>query len=147
MDKQKVLMYSKGNYIQYPVITHDGKKYKKECLFVYNWITLLYSRDWHGIVNQLYFNKKKFKENNMELHSMLCGSLDGRWVCRRMDACTRMAESLCCSSETITTLLIGYFCLVAKLCPTVCDPMDWSLPGSSVHGISQARILEWVAIL
>ena len=31
-------------------------------------------------------------------------------------------------------------------CPTLCHPMDCSLPGSSVHGISQARILEWVAI-
>ena len=31
-------------------------------------------------------------------------------------------------------------------CPTLCDPRDHSLPGSSVHGISQARILEWVAI-
>ena len=29
---------------------------------------------------------------------------------------------------------------------TLCDPMDCSLPGSSVHGISQARILEWVAM-
>ena len=29
-------------------------------------------------------------------------------------------------------------------CPTVCDPMDYSLTGSSVHGILQARILEWV---
>ena len=36
--------------------------------------------------------------------------------------------------------------LVAKLCPTLLDPMDCSPPGSSVHGISQARILEWVAI-
>ena len=36
--------------------------------------------------------------------------------------------------------------LVAQLCPTLCDPMDCSLPGSSVHGILQARILEWVAI-
>ena len=36
--------------------------------------------------------------------------------------------------------------LVAQLCPTPCDPMDNSLPGSSVHGILQARILEWVAI-
>ena len=36
--------------------------------------------------------------------------------------------------------------LVAQLCPTLCDPMDCSLPGSSVHGIFQARILEWVAI-
>ena len=31
-------------------------------------------------------------------------------------------------------------------CPTLCDPMDSSPPGSSAHGISQARILEWVAI-
>ena len=31
-------------------------------------------------------------------------------------------------------------------CPTLCDPIDCSLPGSSVHGTSQARILEWVAI-
>ena len=37
-------------------------------------------------------------------------------------------------------------CLIAKLCPTLWNPMDCSPPGSSVHGISQARILEWVAI-
>ena len=35
---------------------------------------------------------------------------------------------------------------VAQSCPTLCGPMDCSLPGSSVHGIFQARILEWVAI-
>ena len=35
---------------------------------------------------------------------------------------------------------------VAQLCPTPNDPMDRSLPGSSVHGILQARVLEWVAI-
>ena len=35
---------------------------------------------------------------------------------------------------------------VAQSCPTPCNPMDCSLPGSSVHGIFQARILEWVAI-
>ena len=34
---------------------------------------------------------------------------------------------------------------VAQSCPTLCDPMDCSLPGSSVHGIFQARLLEWVA--
>ena len=34
----------------------------------------------------------------------------------------------------------------AQLCLTVCDPMDCSPPGSSVHGIFQARILEWVVI-
>ena len=41
----------------------------------------------------------------------------------------------------------GYVCaLVAQSCLTLCGPMDCSLPGSSVHGISQVRILEWVAI-
>ena len=35
---------------------------------------------------------------------------------------------------------------LAQSCPTLRDPMDCSLPGSSVHGILQARILEWVAI-
>ena len=33
-----------------------------------------------------------------------------------------------------------------QLCATLCDPMDYSLPGSSVHGTLRARILEWVAI-
>ena len=36
--------------------------------------------------------------------------------------------------------------LVTQSCPALCDSMDWSLPGSSVCGISQAKILEWVAI-
>ena len=35
---------------------------------------------------------------------------------------------------------------VIQLCVTLCNPMDYSMPGSSVHGILQARILEWVAI-
>ena len=35
---------------------------------------------------------------------------------------------------------------VAQLCPTLSEPMDWSLRGSSVHGIFQARVLEWGAI-
>ena len=44
-----------------------------------------------------------------------------------------LSSTLCC-------------CLVAKSCLTLCDPMDCSPPGSSVHGISQARIVEWDAI-
>ena len=37
-------------------------------------------------------------------------------------------------------------CLVAKSCLTLCDPVNWSPPGSSVHGSFQLRILEWAAI-
>ena len=37
-------------------------------------------------------------------------------------------------------------CLVTQSCLTLCNPTDCSLPGSSVHGVLQARILEWVAM-
>jgi len=48
------------------------------------------------------------------------------------------------SSSDHSLDLIHSFC--AQPCPTLCDPMDCSPPGSSVHGILQARTLEWVAI-
>ena len=38
------------------------------------------------------------------------------------------------------------YVLVAQLCPTLCDPMDYGPPGSSVQGLLQERILEWIAI-
>ena len=41
----KVLLYSTGNYIQYPEIKHNGKDYAKECIYLHNCITLLYSRN------------------------------------------------------------------------------------------------------
>ena len=43
-------------------------------------------------------------------------------------------------------LYLTYICLVAQLCLTLCNPMDFSLPVFLVLGIFQARILEWVAI-
>ena len=42
--------------------------------------------------------------------------------------------------------LVSAYVLVAQACPTLCSPMKYSLQGSSVHGILQARILEWIAI-
>ena len=60
-----------------------------------------------------------------------------------------------CQTQGVTYLL-GCFCIfichwkvkvkVAQLCPTLCDPMDYSHPGFSVSGILQAGILEWVAV-
>ena len=46
----------------------------------------------------------------------------------------------------MTARAVCYRCLVAQWYPTLCDPMGYSPSGSSVHGILQARILEWVAI-
>ena len=48
--------------------------------------------------------------------------------------------------ENKSLLLMLCVCSVAQLCPTLCDSRDCSPPGSSVHGILQARILEWVTI-
>ena len=85
----------------------------------------------------------------MELHWMLCASLDGRRVWRRMDTCICMTESFSCSPETTTTLFISYAVAAAKSlqsCPTLCNLIDGSPPGFPVPGILQARTLEWVAI-
>ena len=53
------------------------------------------------------------------------------------------------ATGVLESLLWQSSCMLAKLlqlCLTLGDPVDCSLPGSSVHGILQARILEWVAI-
>ena len=53
------------------------------------------------------------------------------------------------SSQVILTWMVCSCCCVcsvAQLCLSLCDPTDCSLPGSSIHGISQARMLEWVAV-
>ena len=43
IDKQQGPMYSTGNYVQYPVINHDGEEYEK--IYIYNWVTLLHSKN------------------------------------------------------------------------------------------------------
>ena len=48
--------------------------------------------------------------------------------------------------QKLLTLVDTHVCMCAYLCLTLCDPMDCSLSGSSVRGIFQARILEWVAM-
>ena len=59
---------------------------------------------------------------------------------------TRPRAKVSCSTEGLPPALgVWCVCEVAQSCPTLCDPVDCSLPGSSVHGIFQARVLEWVA--
>ena len=48
--------------------------------------------------------------------------------------------------KALNWIYIQCACMHAQSCPTLCDPMDRIPPGSSVHGILQARIVEWVAI-
>ena len=78
-------------------------------------------------------------------------------VIRTRQAGNHSASFIVCSSGSapeysgdmplFTLTLLGYDeVLVTQSCPTLCDPMDCSSPGSFVCGILQARILEWVAI-
>ena len=55
----------------------------------------------------------------------------------------QFSRSVVSDSATPWTACCCSCSLVAKLCPTLCDPMDYSPPASSVHGILQARILAW----
>ena len=48
--------------------------------------------------------------------------------------------------QDLQSIKLLFYCLVSKLRWTLCDPMDGSLQSSSIHGISQVKILEWVAI-
>ena len=62
-----------------------------------------------------------------------------------------LAYSRLCSSSAISWERVGIACVwvhakLLQLCLTLCDPMDCSPPGSSVHAILQARIPEWVAV-
>ena len=83
---------------------------------------------------------------HMDLCSMLCGSLDGRGVGGEwIRACE--PESLHQFTWNYCSIVNGFMCARSlQPFPTLCDPMDCSPPSSSVHGILQARILEWVAV-
>ena len=50
------------------------------------------------------------------------------------------------SDQRVSLLCLGMRAKLLQSCPTLCDPMDCSPPGSSVHGILQTRILEWVTM-
>ena len=60
-----------------------------------------------------------------------------------MSPLSSLSGPLCRSFLSLLSLSVH---VRAKLCPALCDPMGHSLPGSSVHEILQARILEWVVI-
>ena len=77
---------------------------------------------------------------------MLYGDLNWKEIQRRGNKCTCIADSLCCAVDTniVRQLLFSHSVIIDMF--DLCDPMDRSLPGSSVHGISQARIWEWAAI-
>ena len=97
---------------------------------VLEWVAISFSRgfsqpwDWTRVIMG-YFNKTKMVQPVLSLPFPLL-----RWTC----------------FPPPYLIIPMCMCSVAQLCLTFCDPMDYSLPDSSIHEIFQARILEWVAI-
>ena len=85
---------------------------------------------------------------------MKCQKKGDRWGYRlvlQLDCINATLYTYCISGNFLVLILYYsyvrccYCCLVAKLCLTLCDSMDCSPPGSSLHGVFQARMLEQVA--
>ena len=109
------------------------------------WVWIVLWAHWLGIFFQeictTAARHDRVESANVELRVGRAGcQVIGRFSIAR----TQLLQSLHCSR--VSWMGAGTMCLVTQLCPTLCDPMDCSPPGSSVHGILQARILEWVAI-
>ena len=91
-----------------------------------------------GLANVSFFNYKPmiFKDKEQRIKSNIfffCAVMEICFV-NRVELKRRISHS-------------EYLCAeLLQSCPTLCDPRDCSLPGSSVHGIFQARVLEWGAI-
>ena len=74
------------------------------------------------------------------MRALCCNQYFAKWSI----TCDYKASSLQC--VCVCVCVCACTRLVAQFCPTLCDPMDYSLPDSSVHGILQAIKVEWVAI-
>ena len=71
------------------------------------------------------------------------------WIgeCNSLDVKSSFRSRQTSEMSVLLVVDLGrWMCSVAQSCPTLCDPKNCSPPGSSVHGIVQARILEWIAI-
>ena len=79
----------------------------------------------------------KPKHSGLDSLSLLQGIVPTQELNQVLLPCKQSLYQLSCQESPV---------LVAQSCPTLCDPMDCSPPGSSIHGILQTRILEWVAI-
>ena len=95
-----------------------------------------------GTAKQREVWKTTHLESNRPASSWLC-KLQG--VCAFNPCLLGVDGGAASAGSTVTESEVKV--LVTQSCLTLCDPMDCSFPGSSVHGILQARILEWVAFL
>ena len=116
----------------------EGSLGEKSCMCMCGWVALLYAWNYHNIVNW----------RCVCLCVCVCVSLS-MCVCLCVRLCLSMCVCLCvslcvcvCLCMCVCVCLCG---LVAQSCLTLCNPMDCSLQGSSVHGTLQSRVLDCFA--
>ena len=122
-------------------------------LWLGTWNLHVTTKTWSSQINKHFFKSKNHQW--LKLFKNHCNASKGeiKWSnlcfsrCKFSDIIE--LQEIKKRSDTCTYICVTEMCvcvLVAQLCPTLYDPVDCSLPGSSVHGILQARIMEWVVI-
>ena len=97
-------------------------------------------------------NKEKFLKNNHNKEDTFytkAQDKDDRNISSKTMQASRQGKNIftvLIETKCKPWILLAFLVLVAQLYPILCNPMNCSPPGSSVHGISQTTILEWVAI-
>ena len=91
-----------------------------------------YPGEGHGNLLQYFCLENSHGQRRLESYSL--------WGLKESDMTARLSTAHTFQSSTVCVCV-----KLLQLCPILCDPMDYSLPASSVHGILQARILEWDA--
>ena len=131
-----IYLYVNANTITNAITLRKGKQGKakgQKCWATHAWKgTSLSSKKWH------------LEESSACLNTHVSWNLGYPWFTLAITRFTRLQWTV--NTGTWLTYLVCERAKLLQLCPTLCDPMDSSLPGSSVHGILQAAILEWDAI-
>ena len=97
----------------------------------------------HEFHFQVYISKRnehRVLKKYLHMH-VQCNTIHSSQEAEATKICSSIDEWIICIQWNITVLSLAQSCL------TLCNPLDYSPPGSSIHGNFQARILEWVAIL
>ena len=98
-----------------------------------------------GIIRNLRVPHQKNMENQPLICLLFFAPLS-QLTTHSWDSCTNMCRQPSHPSLHSQCMKVKSESEVTQLCPTLSDPMNCSLPGSSIHGIFQARVLEWVAV-
>ena len=138
--------------------TYHGEihSHRRWFFYVLQYFAPKWSTDWYpSVLNNIY--SLKIKKNFFILH--IESTYPQMWKCYSCVVLHIPDLSTFVRGRGYMCIYMGYICrgyicmkrmkvkvLVIQSCQTHCDPMDCSPPGSSVHGVLQARILKWVAI-